>query len=62
MMKDHKDQREHIENEAWENIDKIKEKNKEELNKIIELGMSSKAALTLITNEYKESKSKKDQL
>ena len=60
MMKDHKDQREQIENEAWENVDKIKERNKEELNKIIELGMSSKASLTLITNEYKESKSKKD--
>ena len=33
MMKDHKDQREHIENEAWENIDKIKEKNKLEMKR-----------------------------
>ena len=60
MMKNHKDMREKIENDAWEEIDRIKEKNKEELAKIIEQGMSSKAALTLITNDYKESRSKKD--
>ena len=60
MMKDHKEMREKIENDAWDEIDQIKEKNKEELAKIIEQGMNSKASLTLITNEYKESKSKKD--
>lgn len=36
MMRDHKDQREKIENDAWDEIDQIKEKNKEELAKIIE--------------------------
>lgn len=35
-MRDHKDQREKIENDAWDEIDQIKEKNKEELAKIIE--------------------------
>ena len=59
-MRDHKDQREKIENDAWDEIDQIKERNKEELAKIIEQGMNSKASLTLITNEYKESKSKKE--
>jgi hypothetical protein len=36
MMKDHKEMREKIENDAWDEIDQIKEKNKEELAKIIE--------------------------
>lgn len=61
-MKEHKDQRDRIENDAWEKIDLIKEKNKEELAKIIDQGMQSKANLTLITNDYKEAKSKKEQL
>ena len=62
MMKEHKDQRDKIENDAWDRIDQIKEKNKEELAKIIDAGMQSKANLTLITNDYKEAKSKKEQL
>ena len=62
MMKEHKEQRDKIENDAWDKIDQIKEKNKEELAKIIDAGMQSKANLTLITNDYKEAKSKKEQL
>lgn len=61
-MKEHKDQRDKIENDAWDRIDQIKEKNKEELAKIIDAGMQSKANLTLITNDYKEAKSKKETL
>ena len=59
-MKDHKDKRENIEDEAWNKIDKIKEENKEELAKIIDAGMKSKADLTLITNTYKEAKNRKE--
>ena len=58
-MTEHKEERENIENQAWEDIDRIKEKNKEELAKIIEAGMHSKAELTLMTNDYKKAKSKK---
>ena len=54
--------REKIENDAWEEIDRIKEKNKVELAKEIEKGMESKTSLTFITNEFKEQRSKKDQL
>jgi hypothetical protein len=39
MMKEHKDQRDRIENDAWDKIDLIKEKNKDELAKIIDAGM-----------------------
>ena len=60
-MKQHKEEREKIENEAWEEIDRIKEKYKEELAKIIDAGMQSKAELTLMTNDYKKSKSKKEE-
>ena len=59
-MKEHKDARENIENDAWDKIDQIKEKNKEELAKIIDNGMQSKANLTLITNDYKEAKARKE--
>jgi hypothetical protein len=60
MMKEHKEMREKIENEAWDKIDHIKEKNKEELSKIIEAGMESKANLTLVTTDFKERKSQRD--
>jgi hypothetical protein len=53
LMTSHKQEREKIENDAWEEIDRIKEKNKEELAKIIDAGMQSKAELTLMTNVYK---------
>ena len=62
MMKEHKEMRENIENEAWDKIDQIKEKNKEELAKIIDAGMESKANLTLVTNDFKERRSQRDQL
>ena len=60
MMKEHKEMREKIENDAWEKIDQIKEKNKEELAKIIDAGMESKANLTLVTNDFKERRSERD--
>ena len=33
MIQEHKEERETVENDAWEEIDKLKEKNKEELAK-----------------------------
>ena len=62
MMKEHTDMREKIENEAWDDIDRIKERNKEELAKVIEAGMESKAKLTLVTTDFKERRSQRDQL
>ena len=60
MMDKHQQMRETIENDAWDKIDLIKEKNKEELAKIIEDGLKHKADLTLITNSYKVAKTTKD--
>ena len=60
-MTGHKSERENIENDAWEEIDRINEKNKDELAKIIDAGMQSKAELTLMTNVYKQAKSKKEE-
>jgi hypothetical protein len=62
MCENHKGDREKIENEAWNKIDEIKEKNKEELAKITEAGLRSKADLQLINNKYMDSKKQKDQL
>jgi hypothetical protein len=60
MMKEHKELREKIENDAWEEIDTLKDKNKEELAKFIDAGMESKCALTMINNEYKTKKGEKE--
>jgi hypothetical protein len=59
-MSAHKEEREKIENQTWEDIDRIKEKNKEELAKIIDAGTQSKAELTLMTNDYKKAKKNKE--
>lgn len=56
MIKNHKDEREKIENETWERIDILKDKNKEELAVIIDQGMQSKCNLTLVHQDYKKQK------
>jgi hypothetical protein len=55
-MEDHKKERENIENQTWEDIDRIKERNKDELAKIISAGMSSKAELTMMVNDHTKAK------
>jgi chromosome segregation ATPase len=59
MMKEHKELREKIENEAWEEIDVLKDKNKEDLARHIDAGMDSKCQLTIINNSYKLKKQEK---
>ncbi len=51
MIKDHKNQRESLENNTWEDIEDIKEKNKEILAREIDIGMKQKSDLKLIKNE-----------
>lgn len=58
MMEEHKEERERIDNEAWVEIDQMREANKEALAEIIDQGMKSKADLTVITNNHKERKQK----
>jgi uncharacterized protein (DUF3084 family) len=60
MMKAHKAERERIEDETWIKIDELKDKNKEELAKIIDQGMQSKCNLTLIHNDFKKRKNERD--
>jgi hypothetical protein len=60
MMKSHKAERERIEDETWVKIDELKDKNKEELAKIIDQGMQSKCNLTLIHNDFKKRKAERD--
>lgn len=50
---ENKIKRKQIEDKAWDDIDQIKEKNKEELASEIKMGMESKAALMTKTGEYK---------
>ena len=53
MVKSHKDKREQVENTTWEQIETIKEQNKQELAQKVDEGMKQKSELTLIRNEYR---------
>ena len=61
LMKDHSKLREDIETEAWEQIDILRDKNKEELAKHIDNGMDSKCSLTMINNDYRLKKQSKEE-
>ena len=56
MLKDHKHERENTENEKWEEIEQLKEKNKEELADRVDKSMQEKASLTLIQNDLAQHK------
>ena len=48
-----------MENDKWEEIEGIKERNKEELADKIDKGMLEKASLTLIGNDFRERNNQK---
>ena len=62
MIATHRDKREEVENNTWEQIEMIKEKNKEELISEIDIGMKYKSDLTLIQNEFRVKKAEKTTL
>ena len=53
MVKDHRANREMVENRTWEKIEDIKEKNKQKLAIEVDRGMKQKSELTLIRNNFK---------
>ena len=61
MMRAHKEEREKLENDAWEEIDILKDRNKEELAKHIDAGMESKCQLTMVSNEFKTKEAEQKQ-
>lgn len=62
MIDENRDQRKTIEDDAWEQINVIKEKNKDELNETIKAGMESKAKLTEVQGNYKTAAAEKEKL
>ena len=62
MLEENRGERKKIEDKAWEEIQIIKEKNKDELNDIIRLGMESKTKLTEVQGNYKTSVAEKSKL
>ena len=56
MQKDNKAIRDEKENQEWNKIDEIKEKNKEKLFSVTKVGLNSKAELTLTNNKFVESR------
>lgn len=59
MLAQHKIDRQKVENDKWEEIEGIKERNKEELADKIDKGMLEKASLTLIGNDFRERNNQK---
>ena len=53
MIATQREKRDELENNTWEEIETIKDKNKEELRKEIDQGMKEKSNLTLIQNEFR---------
>jgi len=53
MNKSHREERERVENQTWDEIEEIKEKNKRDLAWHVDHGMKMKSELTLIKNEYR---------
>ena len=53
MIATQREKRDELENNTWEEIEMIKDKNKEELRKEIDQGMKEKSNLTLIQNEFR---------
>lgn len=53
-MKNHKKNRELVENKTWEDIEAIKEKNKQELAMEVDKGMKQKSELILIKNQFRK--------
>lgn len=62
MVRSHKENREQVENRTWEDIEAIKEKNKQELAIEVDKGMKQKSELTLIRNNYKLREQDKENL
>jgi len=62
MTEINKMERKKIEDEAWDQIDDIKDTNKEELVGIIAQGMESKTRLTTIQGNFKKEKNEKEKL
>lgn len=60
MNQQHQIMRDKIENDAWDDIDILKDKNKAELAKHIDAGMESKCNLTMINNEFREKRNVKE--
>lgn len=53
LREDNKLERQEIEQKAWEEIDKVKDENKERLTAEIQRGMQNKGKLTEVTGKHK---------
>jgi hypothetical protein len=62
LLEENKIERKKIEDAAWENIDIIKDKNKEELALIIDAGIKSKGLLIDVQGKFKNLKGDKEHL
>jgi len=59
MILRHKKMRSEVETSRWEEIEAVKEKNKQELADKIDKGMHEKASLTLIQNDHRDKNAQK---
>lgn len=61
MITEHQKVKMDVENDSWERIDRLKERQKEELAKEIDKGMQQKSDLSIIVTEYRGKRAKKEQ-
>ena len=62
MITEDKRIREKVEAESWEQIDRKKEIQKEELARMIDQGMKQKSELSLIATNFKQKKAEKENI
>ena len=55
-------ERESQDNETWECLDRLRERNKEEMTKILETGMQHKADLALGKSKLKEAQKEREDI
>lgn len=60
MITEHQKVKMEVENYSWERIDRLKERQKEELAKEIDKGMQQKSDLSIIVTEYRGFRAKKE--
>ena len=53
MITEHQKVKQEVENDSWERIDQLKERQKDELAKEIDKGMQQKSDLSIIVTEYR---------
>jgi len=62
ITKEHAEKRAQTEQEIWDNIDAVREEQRDKLAQAVDEGIQQKGKLTLIKNEYEKYRAERDAL